>query len=210
VPFISSIRVVPFIPGFSVPSIPSIKRPSIPHPTAPVAPRHTPPKEQEFMKQTSNVYLNSRDGNPNSRGDIPVSDRDDQDTTALQPTLQTRQGNAPASISGRYCTPLVCSLCCLSGPSSQGCTMGLPNTKQFGSFPGYPIIPVSDEIEYLPAINSAMDATGSAMRPVTHIATAILDPPQLRVGHSTESVHGFPSFPGPSCTGASNTASGGK
>jgi hypothetical protein len=209
VPFISSIAV-PFISSIRVPFIPSIKILSIPDPTVPVTPGHTPSKEHEFRKHAGNACFGSRDGNPTFRGDIPVLDYYDKDTMALQPTLQARQGYEPVSISGGHCTPSVCPSRYLSGRSIQEHTRDLPNTEFSAFFPQCPVVSGSDRMERLSATDSAMDAAGFPATPVTHVATAVLDPPSLGIEHSTKRVHGLFGFPEPNCAEALNTASGGR
>jgi hypothetical protein len=205
-----SITMVPFITSIRVPFIPSITIPFVHHPTVPVTPRYTTPKAHGFKKQTGNAYLGSRGRNPTCRGDILVPDPYDKGTMALQPTLRTQQEYEPVSISKGHCTPSVCSPRYLSGRLSQGYTRNLPSTELPVSFPEFPLVVYSGEMERLSATDSAMDATGFATTPVTHFATAILDPSSLEVGQSRESVHGSSSFPEPSCAGAPNTACGSK
>lgn len=209
VPFISSIAV-PFISSIRVPFIPSIKIPSIPDSTVPVTPGHIPPKEHEFRKHAGNACFGSRDGNPTFRGDIPVLGHYDKDTMALQPTPQARQGYEPVSISGGHFTPSVCPSRYLSGRSVQEYSRDLPNTEFSAFFPECLVVSDSDRMERLSATDSAMDAAAFPTTPVTHVATAVLDPPSLGIEHSTKRVHGLFGFPEPNCAGALNTASGGR
>lgn len=88
--------------------------------------------------------------------------------------------------------------------------MDLPPTDLPMSSPECPLAVYSYEMERLSAIDPAMEATAFVTAPVTHVATAILDPSSFEVGQSRERVHGSSSFPEPGWARAPNTASGGK
>jgi hypothetical protein len=68
----------------------------------------------------------------------------------------------------------------------------------------------SNRMESLSATDSAMNAAAFPTTPVTHVATAVLDPPSLGIEHSTKRNHGLFGFLEPNCAEALNTASGGR